>query len=513
MINVLTDLLEYNAVHYGDKVAVIDNDSAYTYREIFEMVVRLSSYLKDKSVNRYDRIGIVMHNCIEHIVSIFAIARVGAIFVSIHPGLTKHQVIYITENCSLKYLITSKNDKPRCLDGIPESGILEFEDSGSTVIPGLTTSDVCITDRDVASIIYTSGSTGKPKGIMITHGNLIAGTKSVSSYLSLSDRDRVLSILPFNFDYGLNQLLTCFYVNATLIIKYPFTMYEIPYLLHHYEITGLAGIPAIWTQIVQQRNIRNYNYDKLRYITNSGGSLSSETIDLLSSIFSQTDIYLMYGLTEAFRSTYLDPKEFLRKKGSIGKSIPNAEVMVINEEGCLCKPYEIGELVTRGAMVTLGYWGDRDATEKVYRPNPIMPPEIGEKDIVVFSGDLGYYDEEGFLYFVGRKNLMIKRKGYRISPSEIEEVLYKIKGIEECAVFGIKDETEEEMIVACIQLSEKDIDKELLYSNINRTCIEYLPSYMHPDRIFLLDEFPRTASGKIDIPKLKAMYEGKSSDK
>ena len=511
MINVLTDMLEYNAIHYPNKVAVIDNDIAYTNKEIFEMTDRLSSYLKDMSVNRYDRIGIVMHNCIEHVISIFAIAKIGAIFVSVHPSLTKHQVTHVIENCTVKYLITL-DDKPRCLDGIPESCILQLANIELMAITKLSACDVNIIDRDVASIIYTSGSTGKPKGIMITHSNFIAGAKSVCSYLQLNNEDRVLSILPFNFDYGLNQLLTCFYINATLIIKHPFTLYEIPYLLHYYEITGLAGIPTIWTQIIHQRNIKNYSYEKLRYITNSGGGLSSNALELLSESFPQTDIFLMYGLTEAFRSTYLEPKEFSRKKGSIGKAIPNAEVMVINDEGVLCKPYEIGELVTRGAMVTLGYWGDKNSTEKIFRLNPVIPFELGERDIVVFSGDLGYWDEEGFLFFQGRKNQMIKRKGYRISPSEIEEVLYKINSIQECVAFGIKDEMEEEAVIVCVRISDRDIGEHLLCKKINQACAEYLPSYMYPTKILFMDEFPKTATGKIDVSKLKSMQEGKNID-
>ena len=504
MKHTLCALLEHAATNAPNHIALIDNDVQYTYSQLRDMSTRFAHYLLHAhSISCYSRIGVYMGNSVEQIISIFAIARIGAIFVPINANATVSQIEHIVDDCNIMKIILNESQQLN----IPFSRCLSFWEGGwndltESESDSFSTAPI---SSDLAAILYTSGSTGKPKGIMVTHDNLVAGADSICEYLRITQNDRLLSILPFSFDYGLNQLLTCFRQHATLIIKNPYTMFEIPFLIEHYEITGLAGVPTIWVHLIQQRNIAKYGYRKLRYITNSGGSLPAFCLDELPVCFPHTDIYLMYGLTEAFRSTYLEPKEYSRKKGSIGKSIPNAEVMVLNKEGAICKPFEVGELVTRGPMVTLGYWGNEDATREVFRPNPQMISQLKNKDIAVFSGDLGYMDEEGFLFFQGRNNNMIKHHGVRISPTEIEEILYLARGIVECAVVGVKDPVDDEQIVAYLCVKENE-DKISLLNEIKELCQEKLPTYMYPSDFIFLKRLPKTTTGKVDTGKLKGAY-------
>ena len=357
---------------------------------------------------------------------------------------------------------------------------------------------------DVANIIYTSGSTGKPKGVVITHRNLIEGAEIVSGYLEITDEDRLVSVLPFNFDYGLNQLTSSILKGATLVLHKFFLANDLLRVLESEKITGFAGMNPIWVKIFNEKfeSSKEYDFSNLRYITNSGGKVPESIVKKIRAFFPQTKIYLMYGLTEAFRSTYLPPHEVDKRPNSIGKAIPGVEILVVNEKGEECKPGEVGELVHRGALITRGYWNDPEKTEKVFKKNPLLKDQKHLNESVVFSGDLAMKDEEGFLYFISRKDEMIKTMGYRVSPTEVEEVLIKIDGVADAVVFGKEIDTGDQIIVAVVQ-TNSDISSE---NHIRTQSKKYLPEYMIPREIYFEKEFPKTANGKIDRSYLKKKW-------
>jgi len=295
-------------------------------------------------------------------------------------------------------------------------------------------------DTDVAAILYTSGSTGAPKGVVLSHRNLVVGAESVSSYLDNTAEDRILAVLPLSFDAGLSQLTTGFCVGAHVVLADYLLPGDVVRACAENQITGMVGVPPLWIQLAAQ-TWPSGAVAGLRYFANTGGRLPRVTLQRLRAIFPSAAPYLMYGLTEAFRSTYLDPREVDRRPDSIGKAIPNAEILVVREDGGLCGPGEPGELVHRGPLVTLGYWNDMERTAERFRPPPNRPVELCTPELAVWSGDVVVRDEEGFLYFVGRRDDMIKTSGYRVSPQEIEEVVYETGLIQDAVALGLEDET------------------------------------------------------------------------
>jgi acyl-CoA synthetase (AMP-forming)/AMP-acid ligase II len=354
-------------------------------------------------------------------------------------------------------------------------------------------------EKDLAAILYTSGSTGKPKGVMLSHAQVMAGSSIVSAYLRITEADRILAVLPFSFDAGMNQLMTAFQQGATLIlINFVFAREVVRTLLRE-RVTGLAGVPTFWSLLAQPTSgLQKQPLPDLRYLTNTGGAMPQTVLATLRSLLPSTDIFLMYGLTEAFRSTYLPPEELAYRPTSIGKAIPDTEILVINEHGGLCKPGEVGELVHRGPTVSLGYWGHPELTAKVLRPNPLLPPELA--DVVCYSGDYVKMDEEGYLYFVGRRDAMIKSSGFRISPTEVEEVLFRSGRLKGAAVIGLPDEVLGQSIKALVVVRDGE---PLDPAQLREFCAANMPRHMVPKVIEVLDDLPKTPSGKVDYPALR----------
>ncbi len=355
--------------------------------------------------------------------------------------------------------------------------------------------------KDLAAILYTSGSTGKPKGVMLSHANVIAGSSIVSTYLEITSAERILAVLPFSFDAGMNQLMTAFHQGGTIIlINFAFARDVVQTLLKE-RITGLAGVPTLWSLLAQPNSgMQKQPLSDLRYITNTGGAMPQAVLAILRKALPTTKVFLMYGLTEAFRSTYLPPSEVDRRPTSMGKAIPDTEILVVDEHGRLCKPGEVGELVHRGPTVSMGYWGRPEDTKLALRPNPLLPPELGDCERVCYSGDLVKMDEEGFLYFVGRRDAMIKSSGFRISPTEIEEVLFQSGGLRQAAVIGIPDDALGQKIKAFIVPRDgQALNPDALIAY----CAEKMPRYMVPQAMEILDELPKTTSGKVDYPALR----------
>jgi acyl-CoA synthetase (AMP-forming)/AMP-acid ligase II len=336
---------------------------------------------------------------------------------------------------------------------------------------------------------------------MLSHAQIMAGASIVSTYLGITAKERILAVLPFSFDAGLNQLTTAFQQGGTLVLSTFVFAREIVQTLLREKITGLAGVPTLWSLLAQPNStLQKQPLPDLRYITNTGGAMPQAVLSALRKALPTTRVFLMYGLTEAFRSTYLPPEELDRHPTSMGKAIPNTEILVVNENGERCKPGEVGELVHRGPTVSLGYWGQPELTARVLRPHPFLPAELGGEERVCYSGDLVKMDEDGFLYFVGRRDTMIKSSGFRISPTEVEEVLFQSGMVRQAAVIGIPDEVLGQSIKAFVVSKNGDgIDTNALLG----FCAQKMPRHMVPKAVEVLEELPKTGSGKVDYPALR----------
>jgi acyl-CoA ligase (AMP-forming) (exosortase A-associated) len=360
-----------------------------------------------------------------------------------------------------------------------------------------------VVDLDPAAILYTSGSTGKPKGVVLSHRNLIVGAESVSSYLENTSEDVILSALPLSFDAGLSQVTTAFSVGAHVVLMNYLLPREVPKLCEKYGVTGLTCVPPLWLQLVETQWPEAAT-TSLRYFANTGGRMPRTTLNRLRNIFPQAKPYLMYGLTEAFRSTYLDPAEIDRRPDSIGKAIPNAEILVLRPDGTPCGPGEEGELVHRGALVGLGYWNDPVRTAERYRPVSHPGQEWRTPEMAVWSGDTVVADEEGFLYFVGRKDEMIKTSGYRVSPTEVEEAAYSTGLVRDVVAFGVPDPTLGQRIALAATPTGSALNTDELISAMR----QLLPLYMVPSQIEVRHELPRSPNGKFDRKLITAEVAG-----
>ena len=351
-----------------------------------------------------------------------------------------------------------------------------------------------VIDADIASIFYTSGSTGMPKGVVLSHRNMIVGAESVSTYLENTSDDRILSVIPLSFDVGLNQLTTAFLLGATAVLMNYLLPRDVIRQAIKHKITGITCVPPLWIQLVDL-DWPEEAVKSIRYIATTGGRMPVPVTRKFQKVLPKSDIYLMYGLTEAFRSTYLPPSEVNRIPNSIGKAIPNAEIMVVREDGTICDVNEPGELVHRGALVGLGYWNNSERTNERYRPAPGQVEGLPNAEIAVWSGDTVKKDKDGYLYFVGRRDEMIKTAGYRVSPTELEETIYASGLMHEICAIAVEDDKLGHVI--WIVLSPKE-DVGLDKDKIIAFCRLELPSYMVPQRIIEWSELPKNANGKVD---------------
>ncbi|MBL8253755.1 MAG: AMP-binding protein, partial [Candidatus Competibacter sp.] len=326
------------------------------------------------------------------------------------------------------------------------------------------------------------------------HRNMLTGAQSVVEYLNNRPDDRILAVLPFSFDYGLSQLTTAFTAGACAVLMDYLLPRDVIATVVRENITGLAAVPPMWVQLAQL-DWPAAAVTSLRYITNSGGAMPRATLAALRRRLPNTTPFLMYGLTEAFRSTYLPPEEIDRRPDSIGKAIPSAEILVVREDGTPCAPGEPGELVHRGSLVSQGYWTDPAKTAERFRPVPGQSPGLPLVEMAVWSGDTVRADEEGFLYFIGRKDDMIKTSGYRVSPTEIEEVLYGSGQIAEAAALGVPHPVLGQAVIAMIKPLRDDFNANELIAH----CKQHLPNFMIPLQIMTRQtDLPRNANGKID---------------
>jgi acyl-CoA ligase (AMP-forming) (exosortase A-associated) len=356
----------------------------------------------------------------------------------------------------------------------------------------------------MVSILYTSGSTGKPKGVVLSHRNMVTGAKSVAQYLENHSGDTLLAALPLSFDAGFSQLTTAFHVGARVVLLNYLLPKDVLNALVKEKVTGLTAVPPLWIQLTQLKWPATVT-EHLRYIANTGGRMPLETLKQLRAALPKTRPFLMYGLTEAFRATYLPPDEVDRRPDSIGKAIPNAEILVLRPDGTPCAPNEPGELVQRGALVGMGYWNDPEKTAERYKSLPGRESGLVLPELAVFSGDTVRADEEGFLYFIGRRDEMIKTSGYRVSPTEIEEVLYESQQIGECAAFGIAHPSLGQAVVLVVTPRDgQAVDEQRLMAH----CRDRLPIYMVPAKVDIrTGPLPRNPNGKIDRKLLSSEFQ------
>jgi len=515
MTALLHDLILRSADRNPDNLALTDKKNTVTYSALADTLTSVASGLATTGLKRRDRVAVYLSKHPHTVAAMFGTTLAGGVFVPVNPLLKASQVVHILTDCNVRILITTRNrfealrnDLEHChdlhtvvlvdvgdeqVDAAGHLDVLSWE--ALTEHPADTGRPQTI-DTDMAAIFYTSGSTGRPKGVVLSHRNMVVGATSVATYLDNRPNDRILAVLPFSFDYGFSQLSTAFHAGATVTLMDYLFPRDVINAVAGGRITGLAGVPPLWIQLAKLPWPAEA-VNSLRYITNSGGAMPKTALEQLRSLLPKTRVFLMYGLTEAFRSTYLPPEEIDRRPDSIGKAIPNAEVMVVREDGSPCAPGEPGELVHRGPLVSLGYWNDPEKTAERFRRLPGQLSGLTIPEIAVWSGDTVVADAEGFLTFVGRRDDMIKTSGYRVSPTEIEEAVYASGLVSEAVAIGIPDPVigQSISVVAVPVAGTEGSDSEV---ELLEHCRRSLPNFMIPGRVEWCEELPRNANGKID---------------
>ena len=520
----LHELISVSASLSPSASALTYGNATLSYGELDQAVSRFASGLLSLGIQRGERVAIYLEKRFETVIASFGAPAAGGVFVPLNPLLKAEQVGYILRDCNVRVLVTSPERLALLQESLPTCHDLRHVvvlDS-SEALPKIGALAICrwsellnqppatghrVIDTDVVGILYTSGSTGKPKGVVLSHRNMVAGAKSVASYLENHAGDTLLAALPLSFDAGFSQLTTAFHVGARVVLLNYLLPRDVIKAIEREEVTGLTAVPPLYIQLTQLAWPESIT-EHLRYFANTGGRMPRETLDTLRRHLPKTKPFLMYGLTEAFRSTYLPPEEVDRRPDSIGKAIPNAEILVLREDGSPCAPNEPGELVHRGALVGMGYWNDVEKTAERYKPLPAHAPgrEAGLvlPEIAVFSGDTVRQDEEGFLYFIGRRDEMMKTSGYRVSPTEVEEILYATRLVGECVAFGIdNDRLGQTIQVIVTPPADGHLDTDALLAE----CRVRMPAYMVPAGIEVRDgPLPRNPNGKIDRKTLSTEW-------
>lgn len=521
----LHEIVLQTAAQYPDRVALKHKSASYSYRELANAIHVTASRFHTIDVRRHERVAIYLPKQAETVVSIFAASACGAVFVPVNPALKPVQVQHILQDCNVRVLVTSK-DRLDTLAGvlaectdlhtvlltdavdcsrIGHVQVLPYSQAFSAdELAGGPLPQPAPTDADMAAILYTSGSTGKPKGVVLSHRNMLVGAQSVATYLQNTADDVLLALLPLSFDYGLSQLTTAFLKGACVVLLDFLLVQDVVKAIALHKITGLAAVPPLWAQLAKAKWPEGAA-DSVRYLTNSGGAMPDALLTQLQTIFTNAAPYLMYGLTEAFRSTYLPPADLPRKRGSMGKAIPNAEIVVVREDGSLCGPNEPGELVHRGPLVSLGYWNSPEKTAERFKFDPMLPKGIQHAPLAVWSGDTVKYDEEGFLYFIGRRDEMIKTLGNRVSPTEVEEVVYSLDPtLVDVAALGVPHPDLEQAIVVLFVVSDnREVDTAAWLLRLKGL----LPGFMVPKMLIQLPQMPKNANGKLDRKLLSGEYQ------
>ena len=520
----LPELIALSAQRDPHSVALTYGKHSLSYGDLQDAVDHFAGGLIGLGLQRGERVAIYLEKRFETVIASFGAPAAGGVFVPLNPLLKPEQVAYILRDCNVRVLVTSPERlallspvMAACHDlrhvvvldsaqPLPPDAGLSYS-RWSDLLAAPSRAGHRLIDTDVLAILYTSGSTGKPKGVVLSHRNMVAGAKSVASYLENRPGDTLLAALPLSFDAGFSQLTTAFHVGARVVLLNYLLPRDVLKALEREKVTGLTAVPPLYIQLSQLDWPASIT-EHLRYFANTGGRMPRETLAALRERLPQTQPFLMYGLTEAFRSTYLPPAEVDRRPDSIGKAIPNAEILVLREDGTPCAANEPGELVHRGALVGMGYWNDPEKTAERYKPLPIHAPgrEAGLvlPELAVFSGDTVRMDEEGFLYFIGRRDEMMKTSGYRVSPTEVEEILYETKMVGECVAFGVDHDVLGQAIQVIVTPPPGEgLDTAALLA----ACRSRMPAYMVPAGFEVRQgPLPRNPNGKIDRKTLSTEW-------
>ncbi len=513
----LHHILAETASWHAEGPALTFKATTLTYRELWQQSAAMGAGLQGLGLGRGHRVAVYLDKRVETVVSVFGTSIAGGVFVPVNPLLRPRQVGHIIDDCAARVLVTSADRFDQLEDQLADCKTIErvvLVGDGRPARPGARyeivewaavaasaaePADRGAVESDMAAILYTSGSTGRPKGVVLSHRNLIVGAESVSHYLGNDEHDVILAALPLSFDAGFSQLTTAFSTGAHVVLMNYLLPGDVVRLCAKHRVTGLTCVPPLWIQLVEQSWAREAS-GSLRYFANTGGRMPKATLDRLRALFPQAAPFLMYGLTEAFRSTYLDPAEVDRRPDSIGKAIPNAEILVVRDDGSPCDPDEQGELVHRGPLVAMGYWNDPERTAERFRPAPNREDGLCSTELAVFSGDLVTRDEEGFLYFVGRKDDMIKTSGYRVAPTEIEEIAYSTGLVRDAVALGVDDDRIGQAVVLVVSpKADRGFEAATLLDELRGQ----LPLYMVPREIVVRADLPRSPNGKFDRKLLR----------
>lgn len=502
------DFLQESARKFPEKKCIIAGETSYTYTQLDQYSTRLANMLVRSGIRRGDRVAIFLPNVPEVAIAIFAILKAGGVFIVINNTTKEDKLAFIIKNSEAHLMISSAEQGPMLsklmadqiglerlilLGAVSSSDqrIISFEECLSE--GSLQPPDCKIIDRDLACLIYTSGSTGDPKGVMSDHSNVVFAVQSITTYLKNNSDDIILNAVPLSFDYGLYQLLMTVSFAGTMILEKGFVFPAlIMKMIEKYQVTGFPGVPTMYALILNM-DLSGIDFSSLRYMTNTAAALSGAHIEKIRAQFPHVNFYSMYGLTETKRTLYLPPQDLEKKPDSVGIPIPGTEAWIEDEDGNRLPAGQIGELVVRGRHVMRGYWRDTHATNLRYRPGP-LPGET-----VCFSGDLFKMDADGYFYFIARKDDIIKSRGEKVSPKEVENVLYQLPGILQAAVIGVPDPLLGQAVKAFVVLAENTYTE----NEILRHCKRNLEDFMVPKWVVIVPELPLTSTGKIKKTDLK----------
>ncbi len=508
---------------FPEKTALVSDQQRICYSSLYAQAEHLSTKLNDIGIRSQSKIVIFLDNIPEAVISLYGILKSEAVFVILNSALKPKKLSYILNDCSASVLITdtkkativaqalsSVNHKLKLIwlgsaKKIPQTLAPDsfswddiffgFQDISHPLNRRISKNiSSKLIDLELATLIYTSGSTGEPKGVMSSHRNVISAAHSIISYLENTPDDIILNVLPLSFDYGLYQVIMSLLFGGTVVMEKSFQyLHSVLSRITAEKVTCFPIVPTILAMILRMNNLKEYNLNSLRYISNTGAALPVEHILKFRKTFPRVKIYSMYGLTECKRVSFLPPDEIDYRPASVGKAMPNCKVTIVNENGQEVKSGEMGELIIRGPNVMNGYWNAPELTSKYFR-NDIIPGET-----ILYSGDLFRSDDQGFLYFVGRKDDMIKSRGERLSAREIENTIHDMENISEVAVVGVPDEIFGQAIKAFI-VSEPG--KQISENDVRAFCAMNMESFAVPKYIEFKSELPRTPNGKIDKSKL-----------
>jgi long-chain acyl-CoA synthetase len=488
------------------KVAVVDHAGRLTYAQLADQVERFAAALRGHGVQRGDRVAVYLPNVAQAVVAMYGTLRAGAVFMPINPltrtkklamlltdagatALVTNEQLFrnwsavLTPPPALRFVVVTSQTVPFTSATVPVIALDEFLQTAGN----LAAEDVA--DTELAALIYTSGCTGEPKGVMLTHRNMLIVAESVTTYLGLVESDVVYCALPLSFSYGICQLTSGFPVGATVVLDLSFAFPVRSLALMAAEgVTTFAGVPTMYAMLLGLPNLASYDVSALRLLTNAADALPVPVLDSLRKAFPRARLYSMYGLTECQRVSYLPPEELDHRSASVGRGMPNQEVWLADEQGRRLPLGETGELVVRGKHVMRGYWNKPEQTAERLRPGP----DPGE--MVLHTGDIFRTDADGFLYFVGRKDDIIKSRGEKVSPREIESAIHALPNVVGVAVIGVPDPLLGQAIKAFVVLRP---DTTLTERDVIQHCRERLESYMVPRQVVFIDALPTTATGKV----------------